>query len=229
MGKALYIIGTDTDCGKTIVTAALAAFLKEQGVAVGVMKPFESASEDSVFLKKIAGSTDPLSQINPYHFDEPLAPGVAAERHGIEVSFEKVEEIFHNLKKRHDILLLEGAGGLLVPLAQEATHLEWIDRLNIPVLVVARLGLGTINHTLLTLNVLEHQAIAVKGVLLNEITPKKSIAEETNPEVLRDFYRVPLWGVFPHLKQVNDATGLAAAVPAPAGQALLSWLKRETD
>lgn len=222
MGKALYIIGTDTDCGKTIVTAALAAFLKEQDIDVGVMKPFEAASEDSVFLKKMSDSADSLALINPYHFDEPLAPGVAAERHGIEVSLDKVEENFQTLKERHDILLVEGAGGLLVPLAREVTHLEWIDRLNIPVLLVARLGLGTINHTLLTLNALEHQAIAIKGVILNEVTPKKSIAEETNPEVLRDFYRVPLLGVFPHLKQVNNAAALAAAVPVAVQQALLS-------
>lgn len=213
MGKALFIIGTDTDCGKTVVTGAIAACLRAGGRDVGVMKPFESASRDTLFLKEMSGSSDPIEDINPYHFDEALAPGVAAERASVEVSFDVVIQKFQRLRDRHEILLAEGAGGLLVPLEGAKTHVDLLNELQVPVLLVARLGLGTINHTLLTLSVLQQYDIECLGVLLNEITPSNSLAEETNLDVLRQYYEVPVLGVFPHVEKTNDPEGLVAAVP----------------
>ncbi len=214
MSKAYYIIGTDTNCGKTIVTGAIAAWLRKEGRDVGVFKPFEAASNDSQFLKEMSGSDDPLSEINPYHFDEPLAPGVAAERAKKEVSFETVKTLFQKLKERHEILLVEGAGGLLVPLVGRQTHIELLQQLKIPVLLVARLGLGTLNHTLLTLSVLRQNKIECAGVILNETVPQSSVAETTNPDILERHCDVPLLGTFPFVDNCGDPERLAASIPA---------------
>ncbi len=213
MNKAFYIIGTDTSCGKTLVTGAMAAYLQSMGRDVGVMKPFESACEDSAFLKAMAGCNDPIETINPYHYDEPLAPAVAAERAGLSADFEHVITSFNQLRERHDILLAEGAGGLLVPLVETKTHVELLKELRVPVLLVARLGLGTINHTLLTMDVLKRNYIPCYGVILNETTPASSVAEKTNPQVLSDYYQIPLLGTYSHLEDISDKQALIAALP----------------
>jgi len=214
MSKAYFIIGTDTACGKTLVAGAIAAYLRQAGRDVCVMKPFESACNDSHFLKEISGTNEALELINPYHYDEALAPAVAAERSGQAADLQRVVQLFHELKGRHDYLIAEGAGGLLVPLVGSQTHIELLKQLDVPVLLVARLGLGTINHTLLTLAALKQNALPCAGVLLNEQTPKNSIAEQTNPDVLQQYFDVPILGIFPHLTAPIDRTQLADALPA---------------
>lgn len=142
---------------------------------------------------------EPLDAINPYYFREALAPGVAAKRLGRIISFSKIARKLKALEKNYDLILAEGAGGLLVPLQGKKTTLDLIRFLKVPVLLVGRLGLGTINHTLLTVEVLKRNRIPLLGVILNETTPRMSLAEKTNPSVLKA-YGVPVWGVFPHLK-----------------------------
>jgi dethiobiotin synthetase len=201
MGKSVFIIGTDTDCGKTTVTAALATYGRSIDIDVGVMKPFESASDDSLLLREASESSDPVQLINPYHFDEALAPGVAAKRAKQDVSFEHIQDIHEKLQDQHEWLLIEGAGGLMVPLQNKKTHIELLKQLNVPVLLIARLGLGTINHSLLTLAVLEQHEITCLGIILNEQKPKGSVAEETNPEVLENLSDMPVLGVFPFIEE----------------------------
>lgn len=213
MKNSLFIIGTDTDCGKTVVTAGIAASLRQADRDVGVYKPFEAACTDSSLLKTASGSPDAPEEINPYHFDEPLAPGVAARRAGVAIDWNHVIDTFRELQARHQILLAEGAGGLMVPLDGNKTHIELLRDLDVPVLIVARLGLGTLNHTLLTVKVLQDNAIRCRGVILNEQTPRSSIAEETNYDVLSELCPVPLLGIFAHVQDVSDPAQLAAAVP----------------
>lgn len=213
MKQAFFIIGTDTDCGKTIVTAGIAAHLRQANQDVGVYKPFEAASADSILLKEASGSPDPIREINPYHFDEPLAPGVAAQRAGVAIDWSQVIQTFRELQVRHKILLAEGAGGLIVPLAGDKTHIDLLRDLDVPVLVVARLGLGTLNHTLLTVSVLQQYDIRCRGVVLNERTPRNSIAEETNYEVLSELCPVPMLGIFSQVGDISDPLQLAEAVP----------------
>lgn len=213
MKRAYFIIGTDTDCGKTLVTGALAATARSLGIDVGVMKPMESGGTDSQFLQSCAGVDDPLELIRPYYFTEPLAPGIAARRASVDVSMDHIVVCFEQLRERHDLLFVEGAGGLIVPLIGEQTHIELLQRLQIPVLLVARLGLGTLNHTLLTLQALEHNDIACSGIILNEVTPAGSLAEETNPEELQRLTSVPLLGVMPYVKDPDRPEYLAQTVP----------------
>ena len=203
--KTVFVCGTDTGVGKTVVTGALCAHLNKKGIRAGAFKPLESgcASKgrhirraDSEFLKKMARMPEPLDLINPYYFKEPLAPGVAAARQGIRVSFDKIKKNLRALQKKYDVVFVEGAGGLLVPIAVRKTNLDLIRYLKAPVLVVARLGLGTINHTLLTLEHLKRNRIRVLGVVLNQTSRGKTVAEKTNPEVLKR-YGVSLLGIFP--------------------------------
>jgi dethiobiotin synthetase len=104
--------------------------------------------------------------------------------------------------ERHNILVVEGAGGVFVPIKKDFFFADLIKAWNIPVIIVARLGLGTINHTLLTHTVLQSKGIKVLGVILNDTEGVKGLAAETNPEMLREYLNVPLFGVFPHAKAV---------------------------
>lgn len=194
--KGIFIVGTDTGVGKTFVAGGLAAALRKKGVDVGVFKPFESGTgsghEDYKLLKKMAGVDDPDNVICPYRFEEALAPAVAAQRAGVEIDWHRIVGSFETLAKRHSFLIVEGAGGLLVPLAPGKTNIDLIRDCGLPVLLVARLGLGTINHTLLSLECLRSSGISCKGIVLNQTTEWAGLAEETNPKVIMGLSPVPV-------------------------------------
>lgn len=221
--KSLFICGTDTGVGKTIVMGALCAWLNSRGIRAGAYKPLESGCSvvsgmkrhirraDSEFLKRMARMPESIDLINPYYFREALAPGVAAEREGRKISFSLIKENLNKLKDQYDIVFIEGAGGLLVPVAGRKTHVDLIKAFKCPVILVARLGLGTINHTLLTLENLKSNRIEVRGVILNELKPRETLAERTNSDVLNKF-GVPLWGIFPYAKK-KTRSALVASLP----------------
>nr|HID57680.1 dethiobiotin synthase [Desulfobacterales bacterium] len=206
--KGIFITGTDTGVGKTVITASLAAVMLANGLKVSVMKPAESGCtrtkdgllpQDAEYLRRITGINEPLDLICPYRFEPPLAPGVAAELAGIPIDPEHIIKIYQKLSERYDINLVEGAGGLLVPLCKGLLYIDLIKRLGIPMLVVARAGLGTINHTLLTIWTAKNAEIEVLGVILNRVTHEQDISEKSNPHVLQRLLDVPLLGVMPHL------------------------------
>lgn len=207
--KTIFVAGTDTGIGKTIVTSALAAYCAlDRHMDVGVMKPFESGLTlhgkdllpwDAITLKEAAGSQDDLSLVNPYAFEAPLAPETAAELEHVQVDLDRLDRIYEQLAHAHDILFVEEAGGILVPLTRNFFYTDLIKRWRIPVLVVARLGLGTINHTLLTCRCLKQEGIQVIGVVLNDLEGTRDLAARTNPEILGRYLDVPLLGLFPHL------------------------------
>ena len=223
MSQGLFITGTDTDVGKTLITAAFAAHLKNK-INVGVMKPVESGClrdpenpknlirSDSLFLKRMAKVDDPLDLINPYFFEAPLAPRIAAELEKVEISTDKILDCFHMLSEIHSFLLLEGAGGLLVPLVREKTILDLIEMMQLPVLLVARGSLGTINHTLLSLEALKKREIEVAGIILNHTTSKADLSSRYNLGTLKEWTDVPIWGEFPYVKDLQDETLLAEVV-----------------
>lgn len=207
MAKGIFVAGTDTGVGKTFVAGGLAAALKKNGINVGVFKPFESGTagghSDYKYLKEISGSEDPDDWICPFRFEEALAPGVAAERAGIEIDWCRVTDCFESIATRHDFVIVEGSGGLLVPLAPGKTDIDLIRECEFSVLLVARLGLGTINHTLLSVAFLQSQKIPCLGIILNQTTAETGIAEETNPEVLKKLSPVPILGVVPFMRRVD--------------------------
>jgi dethiobiotin synthetase len=207
MPKGLFIAGTDTGVGKTFVAAGLAAALRAKDSNVGVFKPFESGvgggHADYKILKEASGSTDPDDWICPYRFEEALAPAVAAERAGVAIDWCHMTDCFESIAVKHDFVIVEGAGGLLVPLSEGKTNVDLIRECEFPVLLVARLGLGTINHTLLSLEALQSRKIPCAGVVLNQTTENAGAAEKTNPAALRKLSNVPVLDVLPFMKSLD--------------------------
>lgn len=222
----LFIAGTDTNVGKTLVTAGLAAYLRERGYDAGVMKPVESGglsgapSSDSVLLKKVSQSSDDLDLINTYAFEAPLAPGVAAELEGVEISFDRILESFRRLELLHKTVLVEGAGGLFVPLGPGRSVIDLILALGLPVLLVARAGLGTVNHTLLSLEALQRREIPVAGIVLNACEKDSDPSTKYNLQTLSQWTQVPIWGVIGHLKRPRDRREILGKIKVGIGAAV---------
>ena len=208
--KPVFVTGTDTGIGKTAVTCGLAAFFSlRKGLDVGVMKPLEAGFTlhgkdllpwDATLLKEASGSQDDLPLINPYCFESPLAPETASELEHVRIDLEMLDRIYGGLKASHDLLFIEGAGGILVPITKNFFYVDLMKRWDVLALVVARLGLGTINHTLLTCRYLKQEGIPIAGVILNDNEGKKDLAAKTNPDMIARYLDVPLLGVFPHLE-----------------------------
>ena len=210
--RGLFFTGTDTGVGKSIVAGGVAGLLQKKGINVGVMKPVETGClhkdgtflpSDARFLKDMSGVDTPLDEIVPYQFKEPLAPSVAAERERVTIDINLVVEKFEHLSRLHDIMLVEGAGGLLVPLYQKFLFIDLVKRFKLPLLIVSRATLGTINHTLLTLRAADAEKIPVAGIVINTPSPERSVASETNPEVIARLVDVPVWGVVPYHGEIK--------------------------
>jgi dethiobiotin synthetase len=207
-GKGLFITGTDTGVGKTYVAAGIAAELKKCGMNVGVMKPAETGCRmhagrlvprDAIRLMRSACVKDPLSLVNPYRFRRPLAPAIAAELERRTIDPSKMINAFQRLSNRHDFMIIEGAGGIMVPLSGTYTYLDLAKKLGLPVLIVARPGLGTINHTMLTIAVLRARKIKIAGIVINySLGQRSGLAEKTSPEVVRKMSGVRIIGIMPH-------------------------------
>ncbi len=208
--QGIFVTGTDTGVGKTLVAGALAAAARHTGARVGVFKPCESGcgrpdgsmqAGDAAFLKRMSGSPAALEQICPYRLRDPLAPAVAAEREHVSISTVRLEEIFRQLRGGCDIMIAEGAGGLLVPMADGVLTLDIIRLLELPVLVVARLSLGTINHCLLTVRQLQAAGVPLTGIVFSQAQKQTTAVEKTNPAVLQRYTDAPLLGCLPFLSQ----------------------------
>jgi dethiobiotin synthetase len=200
--RGLFITGTDTAVGKTIVAAGLAASLRKSGFDIGVMKPIETGfslgSSDAFFLKKIAGVKDSLDSICPYRLKHPLSPFTAAKIENVSIRFERIARAYEVLLRNHEALLVEGAGGLLVPITREKMMVDLALYLKLPVLVISRTGLGTINHTLLSVEVAMQRGVEVAGVIFNHLGSGRGLAERTNPTVVGHFIDVPILGEIPY-------------------------------
>ena len=206
--RGIFVTATDTGVGKTFVAAGLARALKAQGVNVGVMKPIASGgtrtsgglvSDDALQLAEAIGSPDELSLVNPVCFEAPLAPLVAARLEGEHVDLGLVWRAYETLAARHDFLVVEGVGGLLVPIDEGATVLDLITMFRLPALVVTRPTLGTINHTLLTVRYAREHGVAVVGLVINAAQPdEQPQAVETNPAILEEWARAPILANFAH-------------------------------
>jgi dethiobiotin synthetase len=206
--SGLFITGTDTGVGKTLITAGLAIALRARGIDVGVMKPIETGCPtrggrllplDAMTLQEASGSRDALDLINPYRFREPLAPMVAAEVSGRRIDMEKLRERFVRLAGRHPAVLVEGAGGLMVPITETSSFLDFAGLLKLPLLVVIGSRLGALNHARLTVEAALHARLPVAGVILNHPNEQRSPAQRTNLLALRRVLPVPVLAQIPHL------------------------------
>lgn len=170
--RGLLVTATDTGVGKTEVACAIVAAARAAGRDVVGMKPAQSGvvpgePSDAERLREASGAVEPLEAICPYTFAAPLAPAVAARVEGREVSLPRVLDAARALAARHEAIVVEGAGGLLVPLTARETFADLAVALALPVLVVARAGLGTVNHAALTVEALRARGLAIAGIVLN--------------------------------------------------------------
>src|SRR3989338_857173 len=238
--RGLFVTGTDTGVGKTAVACALAAWGRAQGLRVGVMKPVATGgrwvrtagrwvSHDALALAAAAGTNDPWSVISPICFQEPLAPATAARRAGAVIRLAPILCAFRAMHRRHDVVIVEGVGGLLVPLTPRATVATLARRIRLPLLVVSRPGLGTLNHTLLSLRLAAAERLRVAGVVFNEAArPDRSrfarISGSTNPGVVARAGGGPLAGVLPYRGRL---------LAGPWGRAwrtsLVRWVEQSVD
>ncbi|MFH1779119.1 MAG: adenosylmethionine--8-amino-7-oxononanoate transaminase [Candidatus Omnitrophota bacterium] len=213
MRKGIFITGTDTEIGKTFIGAAIAYGLKKKGIDCGVMKPIQSGaikkdgkliSQDAEFLVRASDARDELSLINPYCFKVPLAPSVAAKIERRIISPKKIINAFNVLSARHQFMIVEGAGGLLVPISDGYLMKDLVLDLNLPILIISRLGLGTINHTLLTIEAARNLGIKNVGIIFNQIEDKPlTICEKTNPKIISNLTGVPILGAISHIPKID--------------------------
>jgi dethiobiotin synthetase len=206
----LFITGTDTDVGKTLVAAAIADWFRRHNLRVAVSKPIATGcerrreglvSEDAEFLAHHADAKFPLNTICPQRFAEPLAPAIAAERAKQPIEWNAIDSAIQSMSAQSDVLIVEGVGGIMVPIARKILVLDMINWLRLPAVIVARAGLGTINHTLLTVETLRKSGAQIAGVVINKYPPETpSIAEETNPRAIEKWGSVPVLCMVPEFK-----------------------------
>ena len=190
----VFITGTDTGVGKTVVTAAIVVALKAHGINVGIMKPIVTGLEtphsppsDPAWLMSVTGVQDSPSLVTPYRFRLAASPLVAATHEHVSLDLTRITQAFQALATQRDCVLVEGIGGVLVPITKDLFVADLIKRLGLSVLVVARASLGSINHTLLTLECLRSRGVPILGLIFN--TPARPPSDpdeaETVPTILR--------------------------------------------
>ncbi|MBT7806932.1 dethiobiotin synthase, partial [Candidatus Poribacteria bacterium] len=208
------------------------------GVDVGVMKPFATegvrrggrlVSMDALYLMAAAGSDDDPSLVTPLCLEEPLAPGVAAERAGVDVDLAAIGAAYRALAARHDFVIVEGVGGVAVPVKGRVMVADLRDLFPLPMWVVARPNLGTINHTALTVEYAQARGWDVTGIVLNGLDAHSAgVAEETNPGAIEELTRKPIVAVLPRLHGVSVGRmaidGLGEAFTAALADGVLASL-----
>ena len=222
--RGLFITGTDTGVGKTFVACGIVGMLQARGFRVGVMKPVETGCSngdtlhpaDATALRAAARSGEALATICPYRFKVPTAPDVAARLTGIRIDPSVILNSYRTIEASHDVTLVEGAGGLLVPIVDRYTMADLARDMALPILVVVNSKLGAINHTLLTLECAKTRDLSTAGYILNRVSNTDDIATTTNAELLARCTDVPCLGSMGCIESQN-------VDPTTAVEAAISW------
>ncbi|MEW6583897.1 MAG: dethiobiotin synthase [Actinomycetota bacterium] len=222
--RGVFVTGTDTGVGKTVVSAALGLAAQAQGRRAVVLKAAQTGWDgtitgDAEFAQAVLGTDEPLDAVCPYRLRAPLAPAVAADLEGVTVDPGVVRERFDDLASRYDLVIVEGAGGLLVPFGDGVDMAGLATLLALPVIVAARPGLGTLNHTLLTLEAIHRRGLTPLGVVVSGWPAEPGLDAVTNPRVLARLTPVPLLGVLPFDAGIDTEAGRAGDLSrtGPAG------------
>lgn len=212
--RGVFVTATDTGVGKTLVASALVMCLTQRGIDVGVMKPIETgvsrstkAQSDGARLRRAAGSQDPITEVSPYVFQLPVAPLSAAQTEGATVRVTTIMRAFRALRRKHTHMVLEGVGGIYVPITQSLNMLDLIYQMKLSAIVVGRSGLGGINHALLTLHALRRRKIPIMALVLNQRHPVRTkialAQEQSTVNLLRLRAGVPVVGPLPYNPSLN--------------------------
>lgn len=226
--RRVGITGTDTGVGKTVVSCALAARARQLGLRVAAMKPLESGVEaratdaDAMRLLAACGGKLDAALVRPYLLGEPLAPWVAAEREGVRIDLAQLGAARAALEHEQDLLIVEGAGGLLVPITADLSYDGLFASWQCELVIVAANRLGVLNHTRLTLQAARVAGLAVRAVVLTALHDGvDDVAQASNPDALRRLCPdVPLYQ-FPHVPDTSDLSALAVAAQLSGLDALL--------
>ncbi len=221
--NGIFITGTDTEIGKTVIAAGIAASLKRARVNVGVMKPISTGdTSDAQFLKHAAQVDDTIASINPIQLYHPLAPSVSARLEGKQIDLSTIKTAFSKLKQKYNFMVVEGVGGIAVPLNDDFLVAHLISQLELPILIVANAGLGTINHTVLTVAFAKQFDLQIAGIVLNQFHPKTAgLAEQTNPAEVERLTQVSVIGVVPYEKHLET--------PKPDVKFLADFINRHME
>lgn len=213
----LFITGTDTGVGKTLVAGGIAHLLTRQGLKVGVFKPVASGcrseregliSDDAEFLSFCAQSEMPLTVINPVTFQTPAAPIVCIRHEHRPMDYEQIATAYTYLCEHSDVVIVEGIGGVLVPLTETETLLDLAVEFDLPTLIVARPDLGTINHSLLTIKAVRDAGLPLAGVVMNGYNARNAdLAVETAPDVIAALGQTTILAVLPYDEDVSVEDG----------------------
>ena len=209
----LGITGTDTSVGKTVVSAALVGWLKARGLEVAAMKPIESGGsrDDAALLHRAAGYAGSVSDVGPLRFAEPVSPFAAASTRGITIDLDELDAVFARLSENRDAVVVEGSGGLLVPITQSVSYAQLFARWNLEVIIVAANRLGVINHVLLTVMAALGQRLKLKAIVLNSVPlPREAedLSRHSNLGLLQQLVpRVPII-TFSELENPHDLFAL---------------------
>ena len=203
MVKSFFITGTGTGVGKTIVTAGIAGHFLSNGRNVSIMKPVQTGTGKSVSdletVKAIVPGITPLPKLlaSPYSFSLPASPLLAAKSENREINPNTILKAFNDASSRPDIdvLLVEGAGGLLVPLTEEFLMIDLISQMNIPAILVSAAGLGTVNHTLLSIEAMKKRNLKIAGIVINKMPVNPGAVEKDNVKTIEQIGGVPVIAV----------------------------------
>lgn len=208
--KPLFITATDTDIGKTYVCAGLAHSLKKLNIDVGIMKPFACgvkqktgfSSNDLTILANAAMVDDDETIINPFFFPVPASPYTAAKNLGVKIDIAHVMECFRKLDKIHDIILVEGIGGIMTPILKDYAIIDLIKDLDANTIIVTSSKIGTVNHTVLTSNICKNMNIPIKGLIINNFDSTGYPIDELERD-LNALTGLTVLCSLPHMKEFN--------------------------
>lgn len=210
--KSFFITGTDTDIGKTYITAGLAVTLRKLDIDVGVMKPFAAGtaqkkgykSEDVDILSRAAMTCDPETLVNPQFFKIPASPYTAWKKLKTKPKTSSVLSSFKKLSKLHDIVLVEGMGGIMTPILKDYYITNLIKDMKIPTIIVTSSKIGTVNHTIMTVKMCQKYKIPVKGIIINNFDNGYEIKQLKKD--LEDLTGIKVLGAIPFLKDLSDSS-----------------------
>lgn len=219
MKKAFFITGTDTGVGKTRVACTLLQAFAAQGQRVVGMKPVAAGCdengvfEDVAMLRAASNIEAAIEHINPYRFAPAVAPHIAAGLTGLQISFAPIINAFQVLQHQADVVIVEGAGGIAVPLNEHQDMSDLALSLNIPVILVVGMRLGCLNHALLSAQAIRQKGLQLSGWIANYLTPDMAVAED-NERTLLQRLESPLLASFPYAKDNSETSyaGLLAKI-----------------
>lgn len=211
MAKGLFVTGTDTGCGKTLVTLGLMARLQQAGQIVMGMKPVASGAEatpqglrneDALLIQRQCSCQVPYELINPFAYAPPIAPHLAAEEAGHPILLETIHDSYRQLAAQADRVIVEGVGGWRVPLGDGLKLADLVRLLDLEVVMVVGMKLGCLNHALLTEESILRDGLRLRGWVANQVDPKM-LAREGNLRSLRENLESPCLGEVPNLPRIT--------------------------